>query len=76
MIMTSLCGLSCVSLSSFQLEKEIVFTAISTHRGEEVICLKAHREIKNIYPELVTIIIPRHINRISEIKTDENLVVF
>ncbi|MFL2882859.1 MAG: 3-deoxy-D-manno-octulosonic acid transferase [Pelagibacteraceae bacterium] len=44
-----------------------VWCAASTHRGEEVICLKAHREIKNIYPELVTIIIPRHISRIKEI---------
>ena len=41
--------------------------AASTHKGEEVICLKTHLNLKNIYRNLITVIIPRHINRSNEI---------
>ena len=48
-------------------EKRKVWCAASTHKNEEIICLKAHKRIKKIHPELVTIIVPRHISRIKEI---------
>ena len=41
--------------------------AASTHKGEEIVCLKTHLNLKKIYKNLITIIIPRHINRSNEI---------
>ena len=40
----------------------------STHKSEEVLCLKTHLELKKKFNKIVTIIAPRHINRIKEIK--------
>jgi len=45
-----------------------VWCAASTHKGEELIVLKTHVEIKKKYNNILTIIIPRHINRVSYIK--------
>ncbi len=47
--------------------KKVYWCAGSTHRGEEMYCIKAHKELKKKYENLVSIIIPRHINRKSEI---------
>ena len=44
-----------------------VFAAISTHRGEEAIALDAHLEIAGAFPDLLTIIAPRHPERAEEI---------
>ncbi len=44
-----------------------VWCAASTHRQEELLCLEAHKIIKGTYRDIVTIIIPRHIDRIKEI---------
>jgi len=41
--------------------------AASTHRSEEQFCLRTHIKIKSIYNNLLTIIVPRHINRVKEI---------
>ena len=41
--------------------------AASTHRGEEIVVLKTHLNLKKIYKNLITIIIPRHISRSNEI---------
>ena len=41
--------------------------AASTHRGEEIVVLKTHLNLKKIYNDLITIIIPRHISRSNEI---------
>ena len=46
--------------------------AISTHNGEELIVLNTHLEIKKKYDNVLTIIIPRHINRSSYIKNLSN----
>lgn len=43
-----------------------ILVAASTHNGEEEEILKAHKKLKKEF-DLVTIIIPRHLNRISEI---------
>ncbi len=45
-----------------------VWCAASTHKGEESECLKTHLALKKIYKNILTIIIPRHINRSNEIK--------
>ena len=49
-----------------------VWCAASTHSGEEVVILKAHKEIKKEYNNILTIIVPRHINRVSYIKNLSN----
>ena len=50
------------------LKKKTFWCAASTHKGEEIICLKAHLNLKKTYKDLITIIIPRHINRCVEIR--------
>jgi len=42
--------------------------ALSTHPGEDIFCLKTHLNIKKIHENIITIIIPRHINRVQNIK--------
>jgi 3-deoxy-D-manno-octulosonic-acid transferase len=44
-----------------------VFLAASTHPGEEDIIASAHNSLKTDLPDLLTIIVPRHPNRGSEI---------
>tara|TARA_B100000787_G_scaffold163629_1_gene145472 strand:+ start:2598 stop:3860 length:1263 start_codon:yes stop_codon:yes gene_type:complete len=51
-----------------------VWCASSTHAGEEIICGKIHIHLKKKYPNLLTIIIPRHIRRTNEIKNNLNAV--
>ena len=41
--------------------------ASSTHKSEEVFCANVHKELKKKYKNLLTIIIPRHVNRTTEI---------
>ena len=40
----------------------------STHKSEEMLCLKTHLELKKKFNKITTIIAPRHINRTEEIK--------
>ena len=42
--------------------------AASTHRGEEILCLETHLFLKKTYKEILTIIAPRHIVRVNEVK--------
>jgi 3-deoxy-D-manno-octulosonic-acid transferase len=49
------------------LQKRIIFTAFSTHNTEEELCIKAYISLKLKYPNLISIIIPRHINRVNRI---------
>jgi len=44
-----------------------VFAAISTHRGEEAMAFDAHFEIAGAFPDLLTIVAPRHPERAEEI---------
>ena len=53
---------------NFNLQKKLIFIALSTHSTEEEFCIKVHASLKSQYPNLLTIIIPRHINRIPEIQ--------
>ena len=43
--------------------------AASTHNGEEEFCIKVHLKLKENLKNLLTIIMPRHINRSEKIKT-------
>ena len=55
-------------------KKKIIWCASSTHKSEEVISGHAHIKIKKKIKNLLTIIIPRHINRCDEIiKSLKNL---
>ena len=53
---------------NINIQKRIIFIALSTHDTEEEFCIKAHISLKLKYPNLITLIIPRHINRISKIE--------
>ena len=53
-----------------QFKKFKIWCAGSTHNTEEIIISKLHRELKKYEPKLLTIIIPRHINRSENIITD------
>ena len=44
-----------------------VWLAASTHEGEENIAIKTHKILKKKYPDLLTIIVPRHPSRGEEI---------
>ena len=50
--------------------KKTILCAASTHQGEELIIGKVHRELKNKIKNLITIIIPRHIERKNEITNE------
>ena len=49
-----------------------VWCASSTHYNEEELCGQVHKQLKQKYKNLLTIIIPRHINRASSIKDSLN----
>ena len=42
--------------------------AASTHKGEELFCVNTHLILKKRLKDLITIIIPRHINRSNQVK--------
>ena len=50
--------------------KKKVWVASSTHYNEEIFCAKAHMALKKKFKNLLTIIIPRHIDRIGKIVSD------
>ena len=47
--------------------KKTIWCAASTHKNEELFIGKVHRELKKKIKNLLTIIIPRHINRKKDI---------
>jgi 3-deoxy-D-manno-octulosonic-acid transferase len=50
-----------------QIEMKKFWLASSTHKGEEDIIIKTHQGLKKYFPDLITIIAPRHPNRIDEV---------
>jgi 3-deoxy-D-manno-octulosonic-acid transferase len=52
---------------SFQLKTKKVWIASSTHANEEIFCAQAHIALKRKIKNILTIIIPRHIDRVKEI---------
>ena len=49
------------------LKSKNIWVASSTHNREEIFCAKTHIILKKKYKNLITIIIPRHINRVKKI---------
>ena len=47
-----------------------IWCAASTHPTEEIICAKSHLKIKKNYNNILTIIIPRHIDRAKKISVE------
>jgi 3-deoxy-D-manno-octulosonic-acid transferase len=47
-----------------------IWIASSTHSDEEIFCAKTHIELKKKIKNLLTILIPRHIHRAKEIKSE------
>jgi len=54
------------TVRKFFLSKKM-WCASSTHNEEELICANIHKKLKKKYKKLLTIIIPRHIERTQEI---------
>ena len=56
------------------ISKKKVWCASSTHNTEELFCGFVHKELKKKYKNLLTLIIPRHVERARKIKNElENL---
>ena len=53
-----------------KIKKRKIWCAASTHPTEEVLCAKSHLGVKKNYNDVLTIIIPRHIDRIKNIKKE------
>tara|TARA_B100000029_G_scaffold110409_1_gene102321 strand:- start:940 stop:2217 length:1278 start_codon:yes stop_codon:yes gene_type:complete len=47
-----------------------VWCAASTHETEEILCAQSHLNVKKNFKNILTIIIPRHINRVNKISKD------
>ncbi len=47
-----------------------VWCASSTHKTEELFCATVHQKLKKKYKNLLTIIIPRHVERVKNIKNE------
>ncbi len=61
------------NLKNFLIKKNS-WCASSTHYNEEKYCALTHLKLKKKYKDLLTIIIPRHVDRIDKIKNElENL---
>ena len=51
-----------------------IWCASSTHPSEEIFCGKIHSELKKKYKNLLTIIIPRHVERVDTIVSELNKI--
>lgn len=50
-----------------QIGRRKIFLAASTHETEELVAVEAHKILREKFPDLLTIIVPRHPNRADEI---------
>ena len=50
-----------------KIQSREIWCAASTHSPEEIVCAKSHLEIKKEYNNILTIIIPRHVDRSNKI---------
>ena len=53
-----------------KIEKRKIWCAASTHPSEEILCVNSHLQIKKKINNILTIIIPRHIERVEKIKNE------
>ncbi len=51
------------------LSKRKFWFAASTHKEEDIICLKTHLKLKKVFSNVITIIAPRHLERVKKIKS-------
>ena len=58
------------SLFLNKIKNRKIWCAASTHSSEEIFCAKTHFELKKTYPNVLTVIIPRHVNRTEKITND------
>ena len=49
------------------IKKSRFWVAASIHKEEDIICLKTHLKLKKKFDDIITIIAPRHINRVDQI---------
>jgi 3-deoxy-D-manno-octulosonic-acid transferase len=47
-----------------------LWVAASTHPGEEIVAAQVHQDLLDYYPDLITIIVPRHPERGTDIQRD------
>lgn len=52
--------------------QRLIFIALSTHETEEEFCARVHLLLKKKHPNLLTIIIPRHVRRAQQINDKIN----
>ena len=52
------------------ISKKKIWCASSTHKTEEKFCGLIHKKLKIRFKDLITIIIPRHISRVNDIKVE------
>ena len=52
------------------IDKKVVWCAMSTHDGEEKICIEVQKKLLNKNYNLILIIIPRHIDRLEKIENE------
>ena len=50
-----------------KIKNKKIWCAASTHPSEEILCANSHIKIKKYYKDVLTIIIPRHIDRVKKI---------
>ena len=55
---------------NFRFKSKKIWVASSTHSDEEIFCAKSHLQLKKRVKNLLTILIPRHIHRVQEIKSE------
>jgi len=55
-----------------QMKHRLCWVAASTHEGEEEIIFKVHQALKKDLPNLLTIVVPRHVDRCEKIISKEN----
>ncbi len=53
-----------------KIKKRKIWCAASTHSNEEVLCAQSHMIIKKTCDNVLTVIIPRHINRVEKINME------
>ena len=56
------------------LKKRLIWVASSTHSNEELLIGSVHLNLKKKFKNLLTVIIPRHINRVKKINDDLSLL--
>tara|TARA_Y100000590_G_scaffold427693_2_gene538137 strand:+ start:756 stop:2027 length:1272 start_codon:yes stop_codon:yes gene_type:complete len=55
-----------------KIKKRYIWCAASTHPTEEIFCAQTHLKLKKTLKNILTVIIPRHINRVEKISDDLN----